>query len=471
MASVESGVEKLSGLDRSFLAMERDHAHMHIGATLIFEPGSLVDAVGRVDLKLVRDYTEARLHVLPRYRQRLAEAPVSSDLFWVDDPDFELDRHLHHVTVPAPGDAAALRDVASDLMERPLLHDRPLWEMWVCDGLADGGFAVMLKAHHCLSDGAGAVDLLAALLAVEPSTEIPDAPPFRPRLADTLRVITRDVVRVATRPMRAARALRRAVEERDGLGSQLRGRLEAVGEALGDYRHTSATPFNRPIGPHRRVEWFEAPLAGLGEIRASLGGTINDAVLAVVTSALRGFLLERNVEVGRLLLRALVPVSVRVTDDARRGNQIAMWLVDLPVEEPDPRLRHEQIRSVTGELKHSNRAHGAATLARVTDWTSSALLSSVARLIPLARPFNLLVSNVPGPQIPLHLLDARLRAGFPHAPLFLDQGLAVGLFSYDGRMCWGLISDPEVLPDLDAFAAHLQDAYRQLRALVPEASP
>jgi diacylglycerol O-acyltransferase len=463
MAVAHPGVEKLSGLDRTFLALERGHAHMHVGAVLLFEPGSLVDdADGRADIERVAAYTAARLHLLPRYRQRLAEAPVSSDLFWVDDLDFDLRRHLHHVRVPGPGDPAALRGLVSELMERPLRHDRPLWELWLCDGLAEGGFALVIKVHHCLSDGVAAVDLLAALLGPDPISGVPDAPDYRPRLADPLRVVARDVARVATRPLRFARALRRALEERETLGEELRDRIDAVGEALGSYRHVSDTPLNRRIGSERRVEWLEMPLSELRRVREALGGTINDAVLAIVTGALREFLLERGVAVGRLDMRALVPVSMRGSGDSQPGNRIALWLVDLPVEEPDARLRHEQIRSVTDEHRRAGTAQGAAALARVTDWTPTALLSSAARMIPLARPFNLLVSNVPGPQVPLYLLDARLRAGFPLAPLFLDQGLAVALISYDARVCWGLVSDPRIVPDLDVFARRIETALSDL---------
>jgi WS/DGAT/MGAT family acyltransferase len=442
----ESGTDRLSGLDRSFLALEGETAHMHIGATLVFDGGSLVSSSGGVDLARMRDYTAARIHDLGRYRQRLAEAPVTRDLFWVDDPDFDIARHVHHMRLPAPGGDVELREIVGHLIAQPLDRGRPLWELWLIEGLAGGRFAVLTKTHHCLVDGVGAVDLLARLLSPTPSDVIPEAPPFRPRPPGSLRLLTRDLVRAATRPARMARALR---EVRDG------DALGAVGESLSGYRLTSRLPINHPIGRARRVDWCSMSLEELRGVRQRLGGTLNDLVLAIATSALRSFLLQRELKVGALDVRALVPVSVRDADARDPGNQIAMWLVDLPVEEADPRLRFEQIRSVTRELKRSSKTKAAAALARVSNWTSTTLMSRAARLLPLARPFNLLITNVPGPQLPLYLLDAKLEAGYPQAPLFVDQGLAVALFSYNGQMFWGLNADRDLVPDLELFRAAL----------------
>jgi WS/DGAT/MGAT family acyltransferase len=460
-------MEKLSGLDRSFLALESPHAHMHLGATLLFEGGSLVDAHGNVDLERVRAYTESRLNRLPRYRQRLEAMPIGPDLFWADDPGFDVRRHVLGARLPEPGGEAELRAFAARVASEPLDRQRPLWELWVVGGLSGGRFAVVTKTHHCLADGVAAVDLLAALLTPQVVEKLEPAEPWRPEPPPgALRLWGAALRDGASRQLGVARALRRVLGARGELDGPLREGLEAVGETLASVRATSRTRLNQPIGAERRVEWCQLEIADLRALRARLGGTLNDAVLAITAGALRSYLAAHGERVGELDLRALVPVSVRGPGErGHAGNQVALWLVDLPVEEADPRLRYEQVCAVTRALKRSSRTLGAATLAKVTAWTSTAVLARVARLIPRARPFNLLVTNVPGPQIPLWLLDAKLEATYPLAPLFRDQVLAVALFSYAGRIYWGLNADRDRMPDLARFRDALLAAFDELRAV------
>jgi WS/DGAT/MGAT family acyltransferase len=268
----------------------------------------------------------------------------------------------------------------------------------------------------------------------------------------------------AVRQTKAIAFLRRALRSSDELPEPLRQGISAVGETLANLRPTSRTLLNQPIGAERRVEWCTLELAELRRLRERLGGTLNDLMLAITTGALRRHLAAHGERVAELDLRALVPVSVRTRGPGGEvGNQIALWLVDLPVEEADPRLRHEQVCAVTRSLKRSSQTQGAAALASVTAWTSTATLSRVARLIPMARPFNLLVTNVPGPQVPLWLLDAKLEAAYPLAPLFRDQVLGVALFSYAGGVYWGLNADRERMPDLARFRDALLDSFEELR--------
>ena len=455
--------EKLSGLDRSFLALESASAHMHIGATLVFAGGGLVDARGEVDLERVRAYTETRLHLLPRYRQRLAEMPVGPDLFWVDDPTFDVRRHVLGARLPAPGGDAELKEVAARIASEPLDRTRPLWELWVVEGLAGGRFALITKIHHCLTDGVAAVDLLAALLSPQVVEKVEAGPAWTARVSPSaLRRWGTALRDGASRQASALRALRGVLRARQGEVTRSLG-LEGVGETLANVRPTSRTRLNQPIGAQRRVEWCALDLEPLRALRSRLGGTLNDLVLAVTAGALRAYLAGHGERVGALDLRALVPVSVRSPNGhGEVGNQIALWLVDLPVEEADPKLRHEQVCAVTRSLKRSSQTLGAAALARVTAWTSTALLARAARLIPRARPFNLLVTNVPGPQIPLWLLDAKLEAAYPLAPLFRDQALGVALFSYAGRLYWGLNADRDLVPDLAHFRDCLLRAFEEL---------
>jgi WS/DGAT/MGAT family acyltransferase len=440
---------------------------MHIGAVLVFSGGALVDGRGAVDLERVRAYTESRLHLLPRYRQRLGAMPVGPDLFWVDDPAFDVRRHVLGARLAPPGGEAELKEFAAGVASQALDRSRPLWELWVVEGLAGDRFALVAKIHHCLADGIAAVDLLAALLSPQIVEKIEAGPAWAPRPAPSaLRQWSTALRDGASRQASALRVLRQVLgaRARQG-GGALQGGLEAVGETLANVRPTSRTRLNRPIGARRRLEWCALELEPLRALRARLGGTLNDAVLAITAGALRAYLATHGERVAALDLRALVPVSVRSpAAQGEVGNQIALWLVDLPVEEADPKLRHEQVCAVTRALKHSSQTLGAATLARVTGWTSTALLARAARLIPHARPFNLLVTNVPGPQIPLWLLDARLDAAYPLAPLFRDQALGVALFSYAGRLHWGFNADRDLVPDLAHFRACVLRAFEELQA-------
>jgi len=458
-------MQKLSGLDRSFLALESPAAHMHLGATLIFSGGSLLDASGCVDLERFRAFVVSRLHLLPRYRQRLAEMPLGPDLFWVDDPEFDVRRHVQGAHLPAPGDDAALKELVARIASQPLDRTRSLWELWAVDGLAGGRFAVVSKIHHCLTDGIAAVDLLTALLSPSVVDRIETPPAWEPRAAPgRLRLLGSALRDAAVRQTKVFELLKRALGGRDELPEPLRQSMSAVGETLANLRPTSRTLLNQPIGAERRVEWCALELAELRQLRERLGGTLNDLVLSITAGALRYYLAAHGERVAELDLRALVPVSVRAPGTSGEvGNQIALWLVDLPVEEANARLRHEQVCSVTRALKRSSQTQGAAALARVTAWTNTATLSRVARLIPMARPFNLLVTNLPGPQIPLWLLDAKLDAAYPLAPLFQDQVLGIALFSYAGSVYWGLNADRERMPDLTDFLDALLASLEELR--------
>jgi WS/DGAT/MGAT family acyltransferase len=242
-------------------------------------------------------------------------------------------------------------------------------------------------------------------------------------------------------------------------------RLEALGEALGAASSTaSATPLNLPIGPHRRFDWLLMDLQAVKDVKNRLGGTVNDVVLTTVAGALQRFLERRRVNVDVLKVRASVPVSIRSSGQrGTLGNQIALWMTDLPVAERDPLRRLAKVRDTTARLKESRQAMGAQVLAAVSEWTSSTLLSVAVRLTTRSRPFNLVVTNVPGPQIPLYMLGARLKEFYPMLALLQNQGLGVALFSYEGRLCWGFIADWELVPDLHDFVLDIEASFGDLR--------
>lgn len=459
--------ERLSGMDHTFLMFEGEHTHMHVAATLIFDAKPLARPQGGIDVERIRDYTASRLHLIPRYRQRLAYTPLDRHPIWVDDDHFNIDYHVRHTCLPRPGNERQLKRLAGRIMSQQLDRSKPLWEIWVVEGLENNRFALVTKTHHCMIDGIAAVDLLAVLMQSEPHDRIDEAPPFIPRpLPSRLGLLRDEVKRVTHAPFELARGLQRALEEPEELRSKLEDRVRSLADTLGvGMKGIHETPLNQPIGPHRRFDWVAMDLVDVRSVKNRLGGTVNDLVLATVAGAVRTFLKHRRVDVDALTYRALAPVSVRTKDErGTLGNRISMWLIDLPLNEPDPRRRLERIRETTAELKESKRAMGASLLTSATEWTGSTLLSKAVQFLHRALPFNLVVTNVPGPQIPLYLLNSQLLEAYPEVPLFMGQGLGVAQFSYAGRLFWGFNADWDLVPDLSLFSDEIIASFNELRA-------
>ncbi len=466
--------DRLSGLDHTFLLLEGANTHMHVAATLIFEAGALGRAGAGLDIERIRAYVASRLHLIPRYRQRLAHTPLDNHPVWIDDEHFNLDYHVRHTSLPRPGDERQLKRLAARIMSQQLDRAKPLWELWVVEGLEGDRFALVAKTHHCMIDGLAAVDLLAVLLRNDASEGIELGPPFKPRSAPSrLRLASDEVVRLATSPLGLLQTLRRGIGDPGELRGEALSRLRGLAETLGiGLRSGEATPLNRPIGPHRRFDWIAMDLADVREVKKRLGGTLNDVVLATTAGALRTFLQQKRVDVDQLNFRILAPVSMRdPAQEGTLGNQISMWLLDLPIGEADPKLRLDQIHDTTEELKETRQAVGARLLAQATNWTGSTLLSMGVRLLHRALPFHMVVTNVPGPQIPLYLLGARMLEAYPQVPLFMNQGLGVALFSYVGRLYWGFNADWDRVPDVPLFADAIVASFNELRsaALASEA--
>lgn len=458
--------DRLSVVDYSFLAIESPTTHQHIAAVLVLEAAPLSRFDGGIDVDLIRIYIESRLHLIPRYRQRLATVPLGNRLVWIDDEHFNIHYHVRHSALPRPGDERQLKRLAARIVSQQLDRDKPLWEIWVVEGLEGGRFALVAKAHHCMVDGISGVDLLAVLLTPAPSAEFTSGPRWIPRPAPTSFQIFRDEW---VRRLRAPLELLRETPCPFGAPTRLLAgfweSISALAETLGvAARPASPTPINLPIGPHRRYDWRTLDLEAIKAVKNRLGGTVNDIVLATVAGALRTFLESRRVNVDVLELRASIPVSIR-SDEERGalGNQIALWITELPVAERDPRRRLDKVRAATARLKESRQTLGARVLAAVSEWTSTTLLSSALRLSTRTRPFNLVVTNVPGPQIPLYLLGAELRECYPMLALLPNQALGVALFSYAGRLCWGFIADWDLVPDLHEFARAVENSFRELQ--------
>ena len=457
--------EVLPASDRSFLVFEDAHAHMHLGGVMLFEPGPLGMPDGAVAIDRIRAHIASRLHVRPRYRQRLATVPIRNRPIWIDDPHFNLSYHVRHTAVPRPGDDEQLKQLCARIFSQQLDRGKPLWELWVVEGLEGGRFALLVKVHHCMADGISAFDLVSALLGPTPDDAVAPAEPWTPRPSPSAARLLRDeLARQASAPLEVACALASTLRDRTrGLSvvrEQLRGLLSTIAAGA---RPPDPTPLNGPIGPHRRFDWLSLDLDEVKRVRRQLGGTINDVVLATVTGGIRAFLRRRGVRADGLFFRAVVPVSVRSDDDrGAGGNRVSGWLVRLPVDEADPLRRLGRVRAVTSNLRASGQALGPDLMGRVADWAMPGFLTLGVRLTSRLAPYNVIVTNVPGPPMPLYLLGARLLAGYPVVPLFENQGIGVALFSYVGQLCWGFNADWDLVPDLRRFVEAVRGAFREL---------
>jgi WS/DGAT/MGAT family acyltransferase len=458
----EYAFERLSAQDLSFLVGETPAAPMHVAGIQILELGPLATASGGVDFAAVRRGYEAVLHRIPRYRQKLVWTPLLGGAAWVDDPHFQLDFHLRHTALPRPGTVEQLKRLAGRLVAQPLHRERPLWELWVIEGLLGDRFAVLSKLHHCMIDGVSGVDLAMILMSTTPAAALEEPPPYVPRPTPSgVELLWRELRRRARLPLRLAGGLAGLGR---GAAGELAARLRAIRELLGfAVRPASGTPLNGEIGPHRRCDWLAHSLADVKALRRAAGCTVNDVVLATVAGAVRGYLLSRGVDPGALDFRVSAPVSVRgEAERGRLGNRVSSWILGLPLGEADPRARLLAVRRATEALKRSKQALGVETMMQLAEWTPPVLLGLGARAAQ--GPINALVTNVPGPQFPLYLLGARLLELIPLAPLLPNLGLVIGLFSYDGRLFWGLNADYELVPDLARFAAGIDAAFSELAA-------
>jgi diacylglycerol O-acyltransferase len=460
--------DRLSAQDTSFLTSEGPNTPMHVASVFIAEAGPLRTEEGGLAVDRLRNFIGSRLHLIPRYRQRIEHVPVTGAAIWVDDPHFSIDYHVRHTSLPRPGNIEQLKRLAGRIASQPLDRARPLWEIWYVEGLEGGEhFASIMKVHHCMIDGASGAELMTVLMSLEPDDALdpPDPPRYVPRPAPSTAELLRDeVLRFATGPFQAAGRIRGLLGNDDPVGElrdALRGAVEFLGSGISN---ADETPFNRPVGPHRSFEFLTMDLAVVKAVKDKLGGTINDIVLATVAGAVRRYLRRHRIDLRDFDFRVAAPVSVRSDEDATPGNRVSAWIVPLPLGEPDALTRLEHIRETTAALKQSKGALGADLLSAATEWTGTTLLSLGARLQDLARPHNMIVTNVPGPQIPLYILGARLLECYPLGPLFARLGLCTALFSYDGKLFWGFIADPDLVPDLSDLRDDISHAFEELRA-------
>ncbi|MBY0279492.1 wax ester/triacylglycerol synthase family O-acyltransferase [Candidatus Binatia bacterium] len=456
--------DRLSALDNSFLMFEDGCSHMHVASTATFDAGPLATPDGGLDIERIREFIAGRLHRIPRYRQKLAWVPVENQPVWVDDERFNLAYHVRHTSLPKPGDDRQLKRLSARIASQQLDRGKPLWEVWFVEGLEGNRFAMISKVHHCMVDGVSGVDLLEVLLDVRPDAPREEAPLYIPRGVPSAYELLRDeILDRVTAPLQV---LGRVLRDPRGVVEDVVESVKALGETVFEgMKLPSETPVNQEIGPYRRFDWVTFDVEQVKEVKNALGGSLNDVVLATVAGAMRRFLARRRVDPGALTFRVMVPVSVRSTSErGTLGNKVAAWMADLPIGEPDATRRYARVCETTSRLKHSKQAMGAEILTRVTDWTPSTLLALGARLAHRGLPFNLVVTNVPGPQVPLYLLGARMQEIYPLVPLFARLGLGIALFSYAGRLHWGFNADWDVVPDLHDVVRVLEESFAELHA-------
>ncbi len=429
---------------------------MHVASTIIFEGPAPTH-------EEFRDHIASRLHLVPRFRQKLRFVPFGQGRpVWVDDPHLNLDYHVRQTALPAPGSEEQLRNLAARIFSQQLDRTKPLWELWLVEGLRDGRFAVVGKSHHALVDGISGVDITTVLFDLdrEPAAAaVLGAEVAREARADRPRAARRCAARAPHQSRRrssAAFALRYAARARSRRG------IGATGKIIGAGIAAPSTPFNVEIGPHRRFAIAQTDLDGLKRVKDAHGGTVNDVILSIVAGALGNYLRARGHDTEGLEMRAMVPVSVRADEEhGALGNRIAAMMAPLPVWCEDPVERLRLVTETMGDLKASGQAVGAEILTRITDFAPPTIAAQAARLQPAQRFFNLVVTNVPGPQFPLYVLGRQMESIFPMVPLARRQALCVGIMSYNGQVNFGLIGDYDAMADLDSFALDLEAAIRE----------
>lgn len=453
--------DRLSPLDNMFLLSESPSAHMHVAITALFANTALTSDGDGIDIARIREYIASRLHLVPRYRQRLV-FPMAGLPRWIDDTTFDINYHVRHVSLPHPGNERQLQWMAGAIKSQPLDRNKPLWEMWIVEGVEGDRFALITKVHHCMIDGVSGAALLEVLLQPEPDGEPDSAPPFYPRPEPPQFSMLRE--ELGRRVRTPIELMSRLLQDPTHVWQDLGHGLSAVADMLpAGLRPATHTPINRPVGPHRRFGWLTMDLNLVKQVKNRLGGSVNDVVLATVAGAMRTFLKERGADVDHLDFRALVPVNVRSSGESNSlGNRVAAWIVALPVGETDPIRRLQLLSDATTSLKQSDSAAGTELLASLSEWAGQSILSAAIRLAFLARPFNLVITNVPGPQMPLYLLDSPMMSVFPQVPLFTDQNLGVALFSYNQKLYWGFNADRDQVPDVDLFVDAISAAFADL---------
>ncbi|HZM58005.1 MAG TPA: wax ester/triacylglycerol synthase family O-acyltransferase [Acidimicrobiales bacterium] len=459
------GVDRMSPLDMSFLHFEDDVSHMHIASVGIFEGPEppFADIMAMI---------ESKLALVPRYRRVVRHVPFELGRpVWVDDPHFNIEYHLRHTALPSPGGEAELRKLVGRVMSQALDRSKPLWEIWVVEGLEDGHWALLSKTHHAMVDGVAGTDLLALMMDVSPETVVPDPVGWQPDPAPSgMQLAARASVDLVRSPYEQLLAVRSAAAVPRQALDQVREVVKGLSAMTGLVRRTPSSSLNGPLGPHRRYAWASTNVNDIKVIRKGLGGTFNDVILAAITNGFRELLLDRGESVDRVV-RTLVPVSVRPRDDRGRAvgdgslqNKVSAMFAELPVSIDDATERLRSLSLQMEGLKESKQAVAGEALTSMSGFAPPMLLAlgmRVSTRIP-QHQVNTVTTNVPGPQIPLYVCGRRMLKAFPYVPLGGHMRVGVAIFSYNGEVNFGVTGDFDTTPDLDVLCRGIEDGIKQL---------
>ncbi len=454
-------MDRLSPQDASFLHVENDVNHMHIASVAIFEgPAPSYDEIAEM--------VASKLDSVPRYRQRVRFVPFELGRpVWVDDSHFNVRYHLRHTALPAPGSDEQLRDLVGRVMSQQLDRAKPLWEMWIAEGLTEGRWAILSKNHHCMVDGVAGTDLLTIVMddTPQPTRAKPSdwkAAP-EPGSVELVQAALAERLVSPSEQLRTVRAALRTPRRLLGQGLELVSGLGSLGSAL---LGASGSSLNGPIGPHRRWAWADCTLEQVRAIRRAHGGTVNDVVLSAITGGFRSLLLARGESVERGI-RTLVPVSVRSEDErGTYNNRVSAMFAELPVGIEDPVERLARVRTQMDQLKEAGQAVAAEVLTSLSGFAPALLLALGARVFARLpqRSVQTVTTNVPGPQRPLYAAGRRMLAARPYVPLAGTVRIGVAIFSYVGQLSFGVTGDWESVPDLDVLCAGIEEGIEELLA-------
>jgi diacylglycerol O-acyltransferase / wax synthase len=484
-------MEQLSGLDAAFLAMETPTVYGHVGSICVLDPSTSPEPF---TFERLTRLIESRLPLVPPFRRRLVEVPLGLDQpYWIEDPDFDIEFHVRELALPQPGSDAQLAEQVARLHARPLDRSRPLWEIYLIWGLRDGRVAVYTKVHHAAIDGVSGNEILTGILDLSPEGRPPlDVPPAASpeRPPTSVELLARGTVSLAKNPIRAARLSTGLLRSAPALAAHpARPRLPLVDRFLRPARDDKDAvlsqpslraphlPFNRPITQHRRYGFTDVSLAEAKRIKNAAGCTLNDVVMTLCAGALRRWLIDHDALPDGPLIAA-VPVSVRTEEHkGTHGNRVSTMLAVLPTHLPEPGARLRVVHEAMRAAKEQHHALPASLLADVTQFAMPALAGQAARmaarlrLVERVNPFNLFISNVPGPRVPLYYAGARLVAYYPLSAITNGQGLNITVVSYLEQLYFGLTACRELVSDVDRLASYLHEELEVLAEAVPAAAP
>jgi diacylglycerol O-acyltransferase len=460
-------VDRMSALDAGFFFAESENTPMHVGSVAVFEgPAPSYGDVVRLLL--------SKLPLVPRYRQRVRQVPMQLGRpLWVDDPHFQILYHVRHTAVPSPGSDEQLRNLAGRVLGQRLDMAKPLWELWLVEGLAENRWAIISKVHHCMVDGIAGTDLMQLMFDLEPDATHDEPTAWTPQRGPSmLELMAGAVTETVAHPMQqlaSMPSLGSTWRAAKGLAASSRTLARTVPSLAKQAITPTARSLNGPIGPHRRWAWTDGKFEEFKSVRTVLGGTVNDVVLTAITRGFRD-LLEGRGELSseKLVVRSMVPISVRRPN--QRGslnNQVSAVFVDLPVGEPDPVQRLMSIRSQMDEYKSAMGAVDARSIIGLGDFVAPTLLSLGVRAALQAGQMwcQAVTTNVPGPRVPLYLLGRRMVSANAYVPIAGGTRVSIGIFSYLNTMTFGINADFDAFPDVDVLSGGIRKGIEELMAI------